>query len=196
MAVVLTSKESNSSPYAPEAVGPLIVENRLPGCTFNNGLLRFHNEESGAVAQQCLFQCFGESAVELTPFAFDWLGRHYCRVQIDGQDMAVRTDSAFQEASVITDFDKTVIYFLEVDEAPDLLDIGLMERIFERLGVSGLKFTECIGFKIPPFLGGTEEISNFELNNIDVYWTFNTSVYDSVKHLPPGTPISGFEIDE
>lgn len=190
MALSLTATEPNTRPYAPEILGSVITENNLPGTTFNNGLLRFHNEESGALAQQNLYDFFGDRAAELTPFAVDWRGRHFCRVQIEGNDVALRADSAFMEASPMADYHDTIAFLLQSDGAADMLEADVMEKSFEALGVYGLKFTDCIGLKIPAFLGGEEEISNFEVNNMDVYWTFNAQVYNQVKDLPPGTPIS------
>ncbi|GAA1349528.1 T6SS immunity protein Tdi1 domain-containing protein [Falsarthrobacter nasiphocae] len=194
MALTLTTTEPNTRPYAPEVLGPVITENNLPGTTFNNGLLRFHNEESGALALENLRDFFGERANELTPFAVDWRGRHFCRVQIEGNDVALRADSAFMEASPLADYQETIAFLLQSDDATNLLEADVMEKSFDALGVYGLKFTDCIGLKVPAFLGGEEEISNFEVNNMDVYWTFNAQVYNKVKDLPPGTPITDINL--
>ena len=64
-----------------------------------------------------------------------------------------------------------------------------MQEAFAALQIFGLRFTDCIGLKVPAFLGGEETIANMEVNDMDVYWSFNAQVYNQVKDMPPGTPI-------
>jgi hypothetical protein len=194
--LTLTTVEPGSEPFAPNRLGSVFQERGLPGATFNNGLLRFHNAESGALAEENLLEFFGERALELTPFAVDWRGRHFCRVDIDGQDMAIRTDCAFIEASTLDDFPGTLEFLLDHPGAAEVIGAPEMQEAFDALGVFGLTFTDSIGMKIPAFLGGEEELSNYEVNNMDVYWSINAQIYNQVKDLPPGTPITGFAAAE
>lgn len=194
MPLTLTATEPDSQPYKPELLGDFFVKNNLSGTTFNNGLLRFHNAKSGALAQQNLHEFFGDQAEILTPFAFDWRGRHFCRSQKDGQDLAIRTDSAFAEASPLISYEETLDYLFNSPEAPGFLEQDMMEKAFQRFDMFGIQFNACIGLKIAAFLGGEEELDNLDPSDMDVYWTINGQIYNQVKDLPPGTPIPEFKI--
>lgn len=189
MALTLTATDADTRSYEANLLDPELTRRNVAGATFNNGLLRFHNATSGALAQQNLFEFFGERASELTPFAVDWRGRHFCRVHIDGQDMAMRTDSAFNEASPIADYATTVAYMLDDPGASELLEENAMAEAFQTLHIFGLRFTDCVGLKVPAFLDGAETVDNLEVNDLDVYWTFNAQVYNQVKDTPAGTSI-------
>ncbi len=194
MPLNLSATHPDTRPYQPEVLGPVIEDNRLPGTTFNNGLLRFHNAESGALAQENLHEFFGDRAAELTPFAVDWRGRHFCRVQMDGNDMALRTDSAFAEASPLTSYEDTIAFLLQSPDAPEFLEEDTMNAAFQRFDMFGIEFDRCLGLKIPAFLGGEETLENLDPSDMDVYWSFNAQIYNQVKDLPPGTPISDIKL--
>ena len=189
MSLTLTATDADTRPYEATLLDGVLSERNVAGATFNNGLLRFHNAASAELAQQNLYEFFSDRASELTPFAVDWRGRHFCRVQLDGEDMALRADSAFNEASPLTDYAGTVAFLLDDPGAAEFLEEAVMQEAFAALQIFGLPFTDCIGLKVPAFLGGEETIANMEVNDMDVYWSFNAQVYNQVKDTPPGTPI-------
>jgi hypothetical protein len=53
-----------------------------------------------------------------------------------------------------------------------------------------LRSDQCVGYKIPLFLNGTDSIENLEAIDIDVYWTLSAELLASTQNLPPGTPIT------
>jgi hypothetical protein len=50
-------------------------------------------------------------------------------------------------------------------------------------------YVECIGFKKPLFLGGSDDLENFELSDLDVYWHLMGQLILKTRHLPPGTRV-------
>ena len=54
--------------------------------------------------------------------------------------------------------------------------------------------TQVYDFRIPPALGGAHEVGNVEVCDFSVALYIAGQVHDQVRHLPPGTPISGFRI--
>jgi type VI secretion system (T6SS) immunity protein Tdi1 len=55
---------------------------------------------------------------------------------------------------------------------------------------------ECVGFKVPLFLGGAGAASNLELTDLGVYWSFAAQLRVRTQGLPSGTRISGVGIEE
>lgn len=49
---------------------------------------------------------------------------------------------------------------------------GHLENWNDWLASGGLHPTygQCIGYKVPLFLGGKDDVSNLELSDLDVYW--------------------------
>lgn len=190
MGLTLTATDADTRPYEANLLDAALSQRGVAGATFDNGLIRFHNVTSAGLAQQNLFDFFGERAGELTPFAFDWRGRHFCRVQIEGHDMAMRVDSAFNEASPLAEYAQTVAFLLDDEGAAEFLEETSMKEAFSALDIFGLRFTDCVGLKVPAFLGGEESVDNLEVSDMDVYWTFNAQVYNQVKDMPPDTPMT------
>ena len=69
-----------------------------------------------------------------------------------------------------------------------------MNAAFQRFDMFGIEFDRCLGLKIPAFLGGEETLENLDPSDMDVYWSFNAQIYNQVKDLPPGTPISDIKL--
>lgn len=38
-------------------------------------------------------------------------------------------------------------------------------------GGSTPKYNECVGYKVPLYLGGEDTLSNLDITDVDVYWT-------------------------
>jgi hypothetical protein len=50
-------------------------------------------------------------------------------------------------------------------------------------------YDQCIGYKMPLFLGGKDEVENLETSDIDVYWHLIGQLVRKAKGLPEGTPV-------
>jgi hypothetical protein len=48
---------------------------------------------------------------------------------------------------------------------------------------------QCVGYKIPLFLGGEDGPDNFEISDLDVYWHITAQLIEKTKGLPIGTPV-------
>lgn len=51
------------------------------------------------------------------------------------------------------------------------------------------KFTQCVGYKRPLFLGGKDAVENLELSEVEVYWHLMGQLIRQAKGLPVGTPV-------
>jgi hypothetical protein len=54
---------------------------------------------------------------------------------------------------------------------------------------------ECVGYRVPLFLGGADDVSNLEPSVLAVYWSLCGQLRTRTVELPPGTPIHGVRID-
>jgi type VI secretion system (T6SS) immunity protein Tdi1 len=50
-------------------------------------------------------------------------------------------------------------------------------------------YAQCVGYRKPLFLGGTDELENLELSDLDVYWHLMGQLIAKTKGLPLGTPV-------
>ncbi len=53
-----------------------------------------------------------------------------------------------------------------------------------------LALTECVGYRVPLFLGGTDAIENLERWDMDVYWSLTVQAAAQTAGLPAGTPVA------
>ena len=79
-------------------------------------------------------------------------------------------------------------------ELVDYADAALAAEFFEAWSAqhpSALPLSpdQCVGYKVPLFLGGHDDVANLEVSDLDVYWTICGQLRRQVKVLPPGTPI-------
>lgn len=51
--------------------------------------------------------------------------------------------------------------------------------------------TDILSFRTPPVLGGALALDNLEVSNFEVTVSFAGQIHSQVRHLPPGTKISG-----
>ena len=57
-----------------------------------------------------------------------------------------------------------------------------------------LKKGECYGYKLPPAVGGKMEVENIEATDLMVHQAVLGQILEQTKKLPPGTPITGFDV--
>jgi len=170
------------------------------GTTFGDGLYRVHDATSGPSALEYLQTAFPDLAPRLTPFAFDWLGTQFAldtgRVH-EGQPQVMMLEPGTGQAlEVPVSFES-----FHSETIPLSPDAALGLGFFEQWASSDpeglpLAFTDCVGYRIPLFLGGGDSLANLEKTDIDVYWTIAAELIRAVRELPEGAPFAGVRIDD
>jgi hypothetical protein len=61
---------------------------------------------------------------------------------------------------------------------------------------SALGFNECVGYRTPLFLGGSDDVANLEISDIDVYWTIMGQLRLKALNLPAWTAITSVRSDD
>jgi hypothetical protein len=163
---------------------------RFAGCTFDDGLYRFHDERSGPVAAEAVDSAFPDFAGRVVPFAFDWLGRQFVidRNRVVGEPQVSLLEPGTGEALEIP---CGFVEFHDV-ELVEFRDAALAEPFFERwrrTTQAPLSFTDCAGYRVPLFLGGVDAVENLEVIDWAVYWTISGQLRLGTASLPPGTSV-------
>jgi hypothetical protein len=80
---------------------------------------------------------------------------------------------------------------------PDFVDKWFFPQFVRQLKVEGMDVNpgQCYGYKLPPVVGGSIEVSNMEPTNLLLHFGLLGQLHRGVKNLPDGTPIRRFVSD-
>ena len=70
-----------------------------------------------------------------------------------------------------------------------LLEFEKFNFLKEKL-IDELSFNQVLGFKKFLFLGGKDQLDNFEVIDMEIYWELNYQIYNKTKDLPGGTSLN------
>ena len=166
---------------------------RLPAVSFKGGALRVltpatkpsiasWNSEQGWHAD------WPEWRNRFVVFAFDWLGNQIAFDRNEAMNISEFEPGTGNINSVPVDFSG----FLDL-----LVDSGeeiLLEASFTKwrtLTGRTLEFNQCVGHKIPLFLGGSDSFDNMEVSDLSVHVSIMGQVYRAAASK---SKISGFKI--
>jgi hypothetical protein len=167
----------------------------MGGATLANGFYRFHSPSSAQAGNARCARLVSGFAGNFYCFAFDWFGRELAidLRKPDGDVIVVdpgggeylRSDEPFSSwhDCVAGEEDPLAYpYYLEWREAnPDAGPVG---------------FDQCIGYLVPLFLGGVDEISNLALTDREVYFEICVQLSNGAAKLPTGATIDALRISE
>jgi Domain of unknown function (DUF1851) len=170
--------------------GYLALAIRFAGCTFDNGLYRFHDATSGRRAASWIAAAFPQFTKQACPFGYDWLGRQFSvdldRMQ-DGQPLVLMlepgTGLALEVPYTFRGFHEE---FFEEKEAA-LAASFFAEWAAVNFTLLPLQARDCLGYKVPLFLGGEDDVDNLGVVDLDVYWSMSAQLITTTRGLPPGT---------
>lgn len=161
------------------------------GASFQDGLYRVIHPAELDEWQERVGLAFPEFEGTLTCFGFDWLGTTFAidsgRLE-DGRNGVVMFEPGTGEALEIP---ANLVSFHD----SGLLEFGeaaLAISFYKKWRTSGglvPNYDQCIGYKKPLFLGGSDEVENLEVSNLDVYWHIVGQLIRKTKGLPEGTPV-------
>lgn len=170
----------------------------LGGCTFDQGLYRIHTYGSSLYWSELVANYFGDYKHKIYCFGFDWFGRHFAidlQKYSTGEDVIYLFDPATGEDLSLN---QNLELFHEENLVNQKNDLFAYKRYtqWRKKNKSVLELSQCVGFKVPLFLGGQDEISNFEVVDMGVYWEFSYQLFNKTRNLPEGTLIDRISLDE
>lgn len=161
------------------------------GVSFGDGIIRVHSERDSLNSLALVREMFPEFAKSALPIAQDWMGRQFVVNIEDGQILLLEPGSgeAFEIDCGISDlFNAEFVSDPLAYLALDLFDEWVATNSV--LPAPG----QCVGFKVPLFLGGEGEVSNLEIVDAQVYWALLGQLKTGIKDLPPGAKVSEVSI--
>lgn len=163
----------------------------LGGLSFDRGLYRLILPSEVSRWNDRLAVPFPAFGGRVICFGFDWLGRIFAadRERLEKKSPGVvmfepGTGEALEIPCNVTTFHE--------EELLEYRDAALASDFHDRWLTSGgsvPEYSQCIGYKKPLFLGGSDELNNLVVSDIDVYWHLAGQLIGRTKGLPPGTPI-------
>lgn len=154
------------------------------GATFSDGVYRIHNGYSGGVADGCVADMFPRLRGYIRCFSMDWMGRQFALVLSGGRiepNKVLLVDPGFHE---ILEIPMGFVGFhdSELVDHPDAAILSGMYAEWRNLdaGVRGIGLNECVGYSVPPFLGGADSVENLRIQDIEVYWSFHSQIYGDI----------------
>lgn len=177
---------------AVEGYGRFAAE--FAGASFGGGLYRVHDDRTGPRAWALVAEAFPEFAERSCPFGYDWLGRQFAvdsaRINA-GQPLVLLLEPGTGEVLEIP----LAFSAFHEEELIEYADAALAAGFFRDWSASGqkavpLRRDQCVGYRVPLFLGGRDEVENLELSDIEAYWSICGQLRRGVLNLPPGTSVN------
>lgn len=115
---------------------------------------------------------FPEFKGRITCFGYDWLGRMFAldagRRENDQPGVVMLepgTGDVLEIPANLVDF-----HNIELVENEDACLASRFYQIWRTNGGAVPQHDRCVGYKVPLFLGGDDEIENLENSSLEVYW--------------------------
>ena len=161
------------------------------GGSFADGLYRIHECSTMWKWIQRAEEAFPDFRNRLFCFGGDWLGRMFSLdfarrgngqwlvlMLEPGSGTVLEIDAGFMEFH-----DKELVQYPNEALAVDFFDT------WKTSGGASPGFAECIGYKTPLFLGGSDTLLNLGLTDLEVYWSITGQLLSKVRQLPEGAVI-------
>ena len=152
-----------------------------------DGMLRLVGAGTGPSAQSFIRAGFPEFSTRAVPFAVDWIGRI---VGVEPSESRKRDRASLAHHGRFVRQPAFGDYF-DIDLVNDPTTFLESDLFRAWLGAGGPipSIGQCVGFKVPLFLGGLGEVSNLEVTDIDFYWYVSAELRAQTRSFAPGTTI-------
>jgi hypothetical protein len=153
----------------------------LGGVSLAGGVYRVFEAANVARWTDAAHRAFPGVSTRTTVFAADWLGRLFAtdtgRTDDDGEPLVLLLEPGTGEALELP----VTVRQLHASELVEAADAALAAPFYEAWrAASGderpLRSTECVGYRVPLFLGGADGPDNLERTDMDVYWELSAQL--------------------
>lgn len=176
---------------APEFLELSLFLNQFGGASFGRGLYRIIASSNIKVWNDRVLLPFSDFGGRISCFAYDWLGRVFAldrgRLEDDRPGVVMFEPGTGEALEIPCN--------LETFHTNELLEFGdaalAVNFHQEWLDAGGAVPTidQCVGYKRPLFLGGSDDVDNLELSDIDVYWHLFGQLIEQTRGQPIGTRV-------
>lgn len=157
---------------------------KFAGVTFGGGLYRVHKLDEIEKWDKIVTEAYPEFKGRIHCFGYDWLGRQFAidkkRVRNNQPLILMFEPGTADVLEIPCTFEE--FHELEITEYHDACLASTFYNLWrEEVDNNDIETSKCVGYKIPLFLGGADDISNLELCDIDVYWTLCSELIRKTK---------------
>jgi hypothetical protein len=193
---VVPSGSVIASELSEQYLGTLLA--KWGGTSFNGGIYRLLRSDDMRDWVRIAEGAFPSFRDRLVPFGIDWLGRLF----------ALDVGRTVAGLPAVTLLEPGTGEALEIPcTAESFHESELIEYREESLAASFYEAwlkaggprpgpTECVAYRQPLFLGGSDTVENLELVNLHVYWGIAEQLIRKVRGLPLGTVIETISVRE
>jgi len=162
------------------------------GRFFRRGLYRVVDEAEKLAWNARVEAAFPEFAYDVDCFAYDWLGRAFVLRTSRSVKDTVQILMLEPGTGLVLEIPGDLIQFHdeELVQYPDAALASEFHAAWLNGGGAVPSFGECVGYKVPLFLAGADEITNLDVADVDVYWHLLGQLRKQTKDLPPGTKVN------
>jgi hypothetical protein len=185
---------ANTETYA-SALGDLTRSSKtvepFAGASFANGVYRLYDAEEIRNWTREVEAAFPDFRGRIRCFGRDWLCNQFC----------LHSDRRLGNESLVLLFEIGTGKVLNIPETlesfhTDLLvsdpEAALAESLYTRWRERNplpLRHHECVGYQVPLFLGGLDDVVNLERTDADVYWTLTAQLLFESRAQPTNTAV-------
>jgi hypothetical protein len=166
------------------------------GATFDRGMYRLHLPETSRRADELIAEAHPQLRGIIQCFGYDWLGRQFALDLAAPEAESVRmvepgTGEILVLPASFTEFHESLLL--------EYRDAALASGFFASWSADHpdalpLKPDRCVGYRIPLFLGGRDDLENLEETDLWVYWAISAQLIAQTRNVPPGTQVSGVRV--
>jgi hypothetical protein len=168
----------------------------LAGSSFGSGIYRLYSVLDVAKWTRNVEATFPNYRNRICCFGRDWLCNQFCldknRV-VDGEAQIllfeIATGKVLEIPETLESFHSNLL--LSDPNAALMQDVFQVWRLQDQ---ASLAANDCVGYDVPLFLGGKDDVSNLERTDAGVYWELTSQILLQTQKLPTGTPISSFDV--
>lgn len=163
------------------------------GCSFGGGIYRLYGSEEIETWTAAVEKSFPEFRGRVRCFGRDWLCNQFCldRQRMEkGEALVLLFELGTGQVLKIPNTFETFHSDLLIEDA----GAALAENFFGRWRATDsrpLAANECVGYEIPLFLGGKDELENLQRLDSAVYWGLTAQLLQRTRQLPVGTKVRG-----
>lgn len=161
------------------------------GQEFGQGIFRVVEKDDIEKWHDVVLEMFSDFQETFLLFGYDWLGRFFATNEIENA-VFLFDSSTNNILTLEIDFSSFVNKMLP-KHAKDILDLNVYKKWIKKNNPP--QYSNCIGYKIPLFLGGKDSIHNFEECDMEVYWSISAQIISQIKNKADGTVIDSFSIE-
>lgn len=140
---------------------------KFAGCAFRGGLYRLFETRDIPKWNAIIVEAFPPAEGDVQVFGHDWAGRVFALSLSSGT--VVIFDPGTGDA-LDTEHDLADFHNIDI---PEKHRVSLLSESFGEWKAAGgaePQYGQCVGFKVPLFLGGQDTVENLEISDMEVYW--------------------------